>query len=181
MRQIIKILLLSDIMFMIAGGMLGPVYAIYVQNIGGNLLTAGGAWAAFAFSTGILILLMGKLEERKNKIMMVITGSTIKAAAFVGYIFVSNPLELFAVQILLGIGVAINIPAWDTLYGKFMEKGKESFFWGLWEASSYIFSAIAGLTGAIIVTYFGFNMLFVLMAIASILGACLAVDLLKKV
>ena len=181
MRKRVKLLLWSDIMFMVAGGMLGPIYAIFVQDIGGDILTAGGAWAAFAFATGLLILLMGKIEEHKKKILMVVMGSSLKALAFIGYIFVSNPYELFGVQILLGIGVAINMPAWDTLYGKLIEKGRESFYWGLWEASSYLVSAIAGLAGAAIVMWFGFKTLFVLMAIASIAGLFLAVHLLKRI
>lgn len=181
MRRRLKLLLWSDIMFMVAGGMLGPLYAIYIEDIGGDILAVGGAWAAFAFTTGLLMILMGKIEEHKNKILMVITGTVLKAGAFIGYIFVTNTYELIGIEILLGVGLAIGLPAQDALYAKLIEKGKETFTWALWEGSYYITSAITAIVGAVVVKYFGFKTLFIGMAIASVLGLVLAVDLLKKV
>ena len=44
-------------------GLLAPIYALYVENIGGNIVDAGIAWAIFSISMGVLLIVFGKLEN----------------------------------------------------------------------------------------------------------------------
>ena len=50
MQRKLKILLFASALFMLAGGLFGPIYAVFVEEIGGDLLTAGGAYAAFSIA-----------------------------------------------------------------------------------------------------------------------------------
>ena len=71
--------------------MLGPIYAIFVQEIGGDILAAGSAWATFMITSGIGIFLMGKLVDkiqREKPILML--GYALASLGFLGYFFVSN-------------------------------------------------------------------------------------------
>ena len=43
MQRELKILLASSMLIQLATGMFGPIYAVFVEQIGGNLLTAGTA------------------------------------------------------------------------------------------------------------------------------------------
>ena len=43
MKRKLKILLMASALLMLAGGLFGPIYAVFVEQIGGDLLTAGGA------------------------------------------------------------------------------------------------------------------------------------------
>jgi drug/metabolite transporter (DMT)-like permease len=63
MNRTIKTLLATDSLFVLAAGMLGPIYAIFVERIGGDILEAGGAYAAFSLASGILIFLISKWED----------------------------------------------------------------------------------------------------------------------
>ena len=49
----IKTLLLTDGIIILACAMLGPIYALFVQEIGGDLLDAAYAFAVYAFVAGI--------------------------------------------------------------------------------------------------------------------------------
>jgi len=161
-------------------GMIGPIYAIFVEQIGGDILDASVAWAAFAFTSGILMYVIGRWEDRhKHYARMLVFGYLIRAFAFLGYFFVQNTYQLFGVQILLGLGGAISEPAYDTLYSTYLQKGKFATQWGMWEAMSMIVTAIAALIGGVIAQYYGFKPLFLIMFISGIAGALVSTTLLS--
>ncbi len=181
MNTIIKMLLMSSIFYTFAAGLFGPIYAIYVQGIGGDLLAAGTAWAIFSFVTGILLLIFGFLEDhRLNKMLMLISGNIIIAFANIGYLFVSVPIQLFLIQVLSGIGLAITTPAWDALYSKNVNKKKESLEWAYWEGGTRIFYAAAALIGSFIASVYGFHMIFIIMALCSFASAGIYASLYFK-
>ena len=134
--------------FTLAAEAFAPVYAVFVEQIGGDLLTAGSAFATFALIAGVLIYFIGKWEDRfKHLEKFVVIGFCIKTIGFVGYVFVSKPIHLFMVQIILGLGEAITFPAYDALYSKYLDRGKFASQWGAWEAMAFITAAIAGIIG----------------------------------
>ena len=125
MKKRLKLLLMLETFFTVSAGMLGPVYAVYVGEIGGSIMDIGYSWALFSIFAGILMIVMGKIEEKRNKINAAIIGYILKIACFIGYIFVQSPMHLFIVQIFLGISSAITSPAYDALYSRALRKGKE--------------------------------------------------------
>lgn len=182
MKKTIKILLMISVLFSMASGLFGPIYAVFVEQIGGDLLDAGGAYAAFSISTGILLLVMSKWEDRmKHQEKMVVLGYFLNCLGFVGYIFVSNPLELFIVQIVFGISTAIATPAYDGLYSKYCEKNHLTWTWGLWETSYFIVVGVAAFLGGAIAQFWGFKALFQIMLVISLMGLVVSFDLLRRV
>ena len=91
MKNQIKILLTAEALINLAGGLFGPIYAIFVEEIGGDILAAGGAYSAYLFAAGILIYLLGRWEDRiKHKEKMIIFGYAITCLGFIGYFFVQS-------------------------------------------------------------------------------------------
>ena len=82
MKKMLKVLLMFDIFFIVSAGLLGPVYAIYVKEIGGNIMDIGWSWAAFSLFAGILTVIMGKIEDKKDKIKATMLGYGIKIFCF---------------------------------------------------------------------------------------------------
>jgi MFS family permease len=171
MRMGLKILLFAEACLTIAAGMLGPIYAVFVEEIGGNILDASSAWAVFMLTMGIIVLMIGRWEDKlKHQEKMVIIGYVVRAVGYLGYIFVYNQPALLLVQIMLGLGGALNIPAYDALYTKFLDRGKEASEWADWEAMYYIMTAFAALSGGVLAYYYGFRILFMIMFIFSLIG-----------
>ena len=56
MKRDPKILLKASLLGFFALGLLTPIYAIFVQNIGGDILDAGIAYALFSISMESLLL-----------------------------------------------------------------------------------------------------------------------------
>lgn len=171
MRKGLSLLLKASALTILAGAMFGPIYAVFVQEIGGNLLTAGSAYAVFAIVTGVLIFAISRWEDHvKHKEFLIIFGYGLGCLGFLGYILITEPIHLFIVQIIFGIAGAVGTPAFDGMYSKFLERGKFVSEWGLWESMFYIISAIGALTGGFIAENFGFRFLFGIMLVIALIG-----------
>ena len=64
MQNGLKILIVADAFANLALGMLGPIYAIFVGEIGGDILDVGWAYFTFTFTSGVVLYLISKWEDR---------------------------------------------------------------------------------------------------------------------
>jgi len=79
--------------------------------------------------------------------------------------FINSVVFLFIVQAIIGLGEAIYSPAFDAVYSKHLDGHKSGRQWGAWEATNYFTTALGAIIGGAIVTLFGFQILFIIMAI----------------
>ena len=162
----LRILLINDTLVWIAASMIVPIYAVFVDDIGGDILDAGLAASIFALVAGVVVLIMGRLSDHIKRLSRVVAiGYLLNGTGFVLYIFVSNVWQLFAVQALIGLAQASVAPAFDALYTKNIGSPKKaSSRWSMWEAGYYFAIAIGSALGAAIVKFASFDTLFVIMA-----------------
>lgn len=180
MKRGLKILLFADSFVILAAAFFGPIYAIFVQEIGGDILDASGAWAAFMLATGILIFFISRWEDHvKHQEKLLVFSYGLMCVGFIGYLLVQSPWHLFVVQIVLGIAEAFNTPVYDGLYSKFLDRGKYASEWGLWDSMSAILAGIGAIIGGFIAAYFGFRILFVAMFVFSLIGFFISIRLMK--
>jgi MFS family permease len=180
MHKALKILIISSIFYNFAAGLFGPIYAIFVQRIGGTIITAGLAWTIYTFFVGVLLLIFGSLGDRFNKRKLFVIGRVVNTIGITGYLFVTSPLQLFVVQGILGIATSLMNPTFEAIFSRNLQKGKETRDWSLWEGSINIVLAVAAFLGASIAEIYGFRVLFLFMAIASAISTLVATLLLKK-
>lgn len=181
MQNELRILLFSSALFSLAGGLFGPIYAVFVEQIGGDLLTAGGAYSAFAIAAGVLMFFISRWEDHvKHQEKLVVLGFLLSCVGFLGYLLIRNPTDLFVVQIIFGISEAIGAPAFDGLYSKHMDKGKFASEWGAYESMVWIVMGIAAISGGFLATLYGFRSLFAIMFILSIFGLLASTLLLAR-
>ena len=172
MRREIKILIETSLIFNIGAGLFAPIYAIFVENIGATIVDAGFAIGIYSIVFGLLIILLGKVEDKyTNKRHMVFIGYVILALCALGYIFVQNATQLFILQVFIGVGAAILTPSWDAIFSTYEDTGKEAFEWSIWEGGVSIILGITAFLGGIIVVVFGWTLIFIIMFIFELLGA----------
>ncbi len=180
MRKGLKVLLITDSFVTLAFGLLGPIYAIFVENIGGDILDASGAWAAFLFATGIMTFFISRWEDHvKHQEKIMALSYLILAIGVLGYLFVETSIHLFIVQIVLGVGQAFNNPTYNGLYSRLLDKGRYVSEWGLWDSMSCIVTSIAALIGGAVATFYGFKALFLIMFVFSIISFLASISLLR--
>ncbi len=165
-HKALRILLITNGLVLIAGAMLYPIYALYVEKIGGDLLDASLTGGFFALAAGLTTLFAGKYADKDSKDpKIVVWGYSIMGIGFLMYVFVNSIWFLFGVQMLIGFAEAFYSPAFDALYSKHLSKHKAGSEWGAWESINYFSIAAGAVIGGFIAKYFGFNMIFILMAI----------------
>ena len=70
----IKILLYAGNIWYFGEGMLGPLFAIFTQKIGGDILHISWAWATYLILAGLLYIVVGKVIDKydnKEKTMVI--------------------------------------------------------------------------------------------------------------
>lgn len=177
----IRILLLSDYFMVFGSGMLGPLFAVFTEKIGGDILDIAWVWATYMIMTGIIIVAVGKISDKLiAKEKLVIAGFLLSSIFTLGYLLVSKPFHLFFVQAGLAIATALSFPTWDALYARYEDKKQDGYTWGLVDGGEQIVPGVAMLIGGFVVVYFGFKVLFVIMALVQFVGAISQARILQR-
>lgn len=161
MRTKYKILLIAGFLCNFAENLMGPFYAVFVQKIGGDILTIGYSTTFSMIATGLLIVAVGKLSDRWSKEWITIVGYSFFALSALGYIFISHTWQLFILQILSALGTACLASPLQVLTAHNVDKKEEGLQWALGGGGNKIIIGLAVLSGTFLVKYFGFTILFI--------------------
>ncbi len=180
MNKKIKILLYGANLWYLGEGMFGPLFAVFSERIGGNILDITWAWAVYLIVSGIMIMYIGRLSDKKfDKTNLMIIGYALNALATLGYLFVSTQAQFFLIQIILGVAAALAIPTWNALYAKYEDRGAEGGEWGLATGEAKILTGVATILGGLIVTWFSFTTLFFIMGLIQVTACVYQAQILR--
>jgi MFS family permease len=176
-----RALLLADTAWFFGEGMLGPLFAVFTEKVGGDILNITWAWAAYLIVTGIMIMVIGKISDNKiSKRKLIFAGYALNAILTFSYLLVDNPLSLLFVQMGLGVAAALATPTWDALYSEQENKKKDGFAWGLADGAQDLAGGIAILAGGFIVVLASFDALFITMGVIQIISVAFLLPIMMK-
>ena len=171
MNPYVKVLLLGSYTWFFGEGLLGPLFAVFAERIGGDILELTGAYASYMLAAGALTIFIGRFSDRhRTKKAFMVSGYALNALATFGYLAVDRPWQLFAVQALLGIANALATPTWNALFSRHVDDGAVGIEWGLSDGVPKIIYAMTAIIGGAIVTAFGFRALFLTMGIIQVIA-----------
>lgn len=183
-NRALRVLLLSNSLILISLGMLVPVYALFVEEVGGGALSAGYTAGALGLTSAISALLSGKLIDKVSpeKTRFILGGGWAAIGfALLLYLLVDSISALFVVQIILGFVKTISAPAFDTLYARHLDKSSTGQEYGIWEASFFFTAGLGAILGGIVVNSYGFDGIFIAMAGLAFIAATYVMSLPKKI
>lgn len=173
-------LLYASNLWYLAEGMLGPLFALYVNQIGYSLFDVSWTWALYLITLGIIIIFVGYLSDTYSKEKFLFWGYFSHAICTFGYLFVENTFHLALVQIGLGISAGFSTPTWNALYARYENKEHDGLTWGLANGIDSICTGAALIIGGIVITYTSFKLLFVMMGILHLLATLSVYKFLRK-
>lgn len=170
-----RLLLWSSNLWSLGEGMLGPLFAVFAQRIGGSITDITWAWALYLGMTGALTIVAGGVSDRIwqwcGRERLLVAGYALNALCTFGYVFVSTPTHLFLVQAGLGVSLALSIPTWSALYARYSPgEAKAGYTWGLVAGEQRLILAIAILVGGYIVDHYSFTALFLTMGTIQVIA-----------
>ncbi len=171
MRREYKILLLAGLIANLGGNLIGPFYAVFVEQIGGSILDIGYTTAVFSLAAGVLMIVIGKISDSLNKELITVIGYLLYALGSLGYLVIQNPWQLFLLQILFALAVACLSAPLNALYAQYIQKDNAGLQWGLDNGGTMIVVGFAVFIGTFIVNQWGFTTLFLLMFSIQVVAA----------
>ena len=93
-----RILIIADNLWLFGEGMFGPLFAIFSEQVGGDLLDVTWAWAPYLIVTGIFVIIFGKIPKRLGVRRLLVTGYYLNALFTICYLFVDSQVSLLLVQ-----------------------------------------------------------------------------------
>lgn len=163
-HKTLRILLVSNSVFMLAIGLLGPLYAVFVQKFSSAVMTISISWAVFILSSTLFVFILSRVGDRLDKKYLLLGGFLVRSLAWILLIFVSSLSQLIFLQVLLGLGEALGTPAFEALFAEHLDQGKHiRNYSDMWVANNVV-AGVGTLIGGVVVSYLGFPILFILMS-----------------
>lgn len=157
-------LLSASLIANFADSLFGPLYAVYVQGIGGDILDVGNTIALYSIATGVLIIVFGKLSDHGNKSLFATIGLLLSTVGTLGYLAVKTPFHLYLLQILFAVSTAFLYAPFSALFAEHVEKKNSGLQWALEGGGGKILSGLGLLLGTYLAYRFGFVTVFLIIA-----------------
>ena len=180
---VIRYLILSDLLFNSSAGLLGPIFAIYVEDniLGGNLAVIGLAAMIFLVTRSILQIPVASIIDRirgeKDDFWLLFWASVIMAFFPLLYLVIRTPLDLYIVQFFFGLFTSFTFPSYMAIFTRHIDRHKEGTEWGMYFTITDLGAAIAGALGGFIAYYLGFPTLLIIVTVVGVFGALLLIPI----
>jgi len=178
-NPIIRFLIISDTVLVGAAGLLGPVFALFIEDfiVGGNVAVAGIAASIYLLTKSVLQIpiayLIDKIRGEKDDFWFLFTFTILIAFIPLLYLVIHTPLQLYLVQFLLGFFTAFTFPTYMAIFTRHIDKEKEGMEWGIYFTLTDLTGAAFAALGGLIALTNGFPALIMTVVILSVAGALL--------
>lgn len=178
-NKIIKCLILSDLVFYSAWGLIAPIFAIFIVNniVGGTVFVVAMAtsihWILKSALRVPFGLFLDKFEGEEDDYFFMVVGLFVSALIPFGYIISTLPWHIYTLQAVYAVGMAMSLSGWSAIFTRHIDKGKESTEWGLNATGLGIGIGVTAAIGGWAVTQFGFTPVFIAVGIFGLLGVAL--------
>jgi hypothetical protein len=167
-NHLYKLLVAAFTVSSFSEGIILPIYAIFVQKVGGNILDVGYAMGIFLITDGIFTMLIHRFKwTRKQRVGLMVVGWLIWLGGICTYLLISNIWILFLAQFLTAIGNATADPVFDQELAEHTDKELAEYEWGFFEGSKSLLDGVAAIIGAVVAAFLGFTALIYLMIAAA--------------
>lgn len=179
MSVVVRMLIVSDVIWLTATGLLGPIFALFIVEFidGGSAAVAGLAAAIYLVTKSVLQIPIASLIDRihgeRDDFWMLFISSGLAALTVLLYLWVRTPLQLYAVQFVYGVLLAAAYVPFMAIYTRHINRDKAATAWGVYFTMTDLSAALAATLGGILADTIGFRPLIVLAAAMGVVAALL--------
>lgn len=176
MNPVIRFLIAGDVIYYAGAGLLGPIFAIFVEDfvVGGGPAVAGTAAAIYLITKSIAQIPAGALVDKicgdRDDFWFMFGGLLAASLVPLSYLFITTPGELYIAQFILGIALAFNFPSFMALFTKYIADNKEATVWSMYFTLADLAMAVAAAVGGYIATAFGFDIVIIAVSSIGVVG-----------
>jgi len=142
-------------------GLLGPIYPIFILNrFSASIVDIGLLIAVFTIVAAMFKAPAGRLVDLYGKEKVLLAGIILGSLCSIFYVFAFDLMHLYPIEFLFGISYGLRDPSLLSLVVDMSSGDKRGLFLGLFSSAYDIAYAFATFVSTLIVTYFGFETLF---------------------
>ncbi len=184
-----------DLVVNSAWGLLAPVFAIFLLqkvamgNVAEGARVAGFATLFYWITKSLLQIPIGQYLDKTPGEMddywCYVIGILLTGLVPFGFLFAYLPWHVYVLQVFHAVGMSMVIPASYAIFIRHTDKGKEAYESGLDSTLLGVGVGITGALGGILASYIGFQLIFVLTGVFTLVSALFILpikrDMLPKV
>lgn len=151
-------------------GILAPVYAFFIQKLGGGILETAWSMALFSIVTGTITIVIYKIPaSHTHRKELLVFGWFLWLLSVLMYCCMNSLFILYMSQFLGALGSALSGAAFDAEYS---DVAQENILdaWAMYEGFTSIASGVASIVAGVIAHYYGLHVLMVCMSLVAILS-----------
>lgn len=184
--NVIKILILSDFIIWSSSNLITPLMAVFItQELGVGIEVAGIAVSILLITQALLetpiALLIDRTKSERDDLLTVVCGGLIMGMGYILMIFVESVWQLYVLQAVIGMGVALSYPGWSALFTSHIDKRIKAFEWSLEDTVLGIGTALTAALGGFLVKEWGYDVIFIIVGSFQMIGGFLLLLLEGKV
>jgi MFS family permease len=185
-NRVIQFLTYSDILMLSGWGLVNPILAVFFTDkiIGGSVAIAGIASTIFFLTKSILQIPLARAIDAKkgewDDFWIMVIGSLLISVSAFSFMFARYPWHIYVIQVVNGLGCALSYPGWLAIFTRHIDRNHESLEWSLYYTAIDLGSALTAALGGFIASAFGYQNLFALVGISSLLGTAFLMGVTGK-
>ncbi|MDP3995382.1 MAG: MFS transporter, partial [bacterium] len=163
--------------------MLAPIFALFIEGFieGGNEQVAGISVALFLITKSLfqipIATLLDRIRGEKDDFAVLVTFSLLMSLTPLLYLLISQPWQLYLVQILLGFFTAMTFPSFMAIFTRHIDKSQEGTEWGIYFTLSDLVAASLAAIGGYIAYTIGFHVLIMVVVSVSSTGSLMLLSI----
>jgi MFS family permease len=186
-NPVIRLLTYSDVVALGAMALLGPIFALFIVDRieGGNAAVVGAAAAVALLTKSFLqvpaAMIIDRVRGERDDFFALLIGTVLIAAAPLLFLVIRTPIQLYAVEFLIGLGMAVSYPPYMAMFTRHIDRDKEGTQWGVRFTLIDLASAAAASLGGLLAVTAGFEAVIVTMSSLTLLAAVILIPVRKYV
>ncbi len=173
---IVRNFVLLDLVLIAGWGVMEPFFSIFIlENVPGATLSVIGIAAALYWLVKSIVQLpianyLDHHQGETDDLYVLVAGLVLGGISAFLFLVVHSVWQLYLVQILHGLAFAGYTPAWAGIFSRHLDKDRYSFDWALDSTAVGVSAGIAGFVGGLLADRVGFEILFVIAGVLSLLS-----------
>ena len=174
-KRIILLLAATVAMLMTGVGIVFPIFARRLSELGGGVQTLGLMTVAFMLAQFIFAPIMGSLADRLGRKTIILLSLAAFALANIGYLFATSTTEIIVIRATQGALSAGLYPSAMAMVGDLMPENQRARWVGIISASYAAGFIFGPLLGGILYDGWGYAAVFIVSAVLGVLAFLAAV------
>ena len=175
--RVVKYFIICDLIFWGGWGIVQPIFAVFVlENIAGATVVTVGVLAAIFWTVKSVLQIplaryLDKTPGEKDDFYALISGLFLASISAFLFVLAKDVWQLYLIEILHSAALALYVVSWTPIFSRHLDGDKVSFDWALDSSAVGIAAGLTGFFGGVIAKFFGFEAVFVLVALFSAASA----------